>query len=304
MRKVKESSFIVYQHTNLINGKIYVGITALETEDRWRKGNGYYSNTHFYNAIQKYGWDNFKHEILFSNLTQEEACKIEIELIAFHKSNLSEFGYNGSTGGEYGHSGCKHSIESRKKMSENHANFRGANSKQSIPIICLDTKEIFASIGEAGRKLNITITGIHHVLKGKLKSYHGLHFIYLKDYNPDEKYDLSIGCTEESLKKISEANKGKPAWNKGKKHSFESIEKMRKAKLGKKASIETKNKMSEAQKHIGCRQIICTTTGELFESISECARKFNLSTGNISAVCQGKRKHTRGLHFKYYIGEK
>lgn len=109
--------FCVYKHT-APNGKIYIGITKGNPARRWNNGNGYKQNAHFYSAIQKYGWDNFKHEILFDGLTKEEACNKEAALIAKHKSNDSEYGYNLSVGGECSALGCKHTQETRKKMSE------------------------------------------------------------------------------------------------------------------------------------------------------------------------------------------
>ena len=84
--------YTVYQHKNKINGKIYIGITMQKPEIRWGKnGNNYKSSPHFYSAIQKYGWDNFEHNILFTGLTKEEACLKEQELIQyFTATNISK----------------------------------------------------------------------------------------------------------------------------------------------------------------------------------------------------------------------
>ena len=61
---MEERRFIVYKHTSP-NGKVYIGMTCLKPIQRWKKdGSGYKRNTHFWGAIQKYGWENFKHEIL------------------------------------------------------------------------------------------------------------------------------------------------------------------------------------------------------------------------------------------------
>lgn len=106
--------YCVYKHTSP-SGKVYIGITVQNPLYRWNKGNGYSNNEHFTNAIRKYGWDNFKHEILFDGLTKEEAEQKEIELIASHKSNRIEFGYNQDSGGKCN---AKHSEETRKKISE------------------------------------------------------------------------------------------------------------------------------------------------------------------------------------------
>ena len=72
MRQTNKN-WVVYAHKNKINKKIYIGITGQKPERRWRNGQGYKTSTYFYNAIQKYGWDNFEHIILQFNLTQQEA---------------------------------------------------------------------------------------------------------------------------------------------------------------------------------------------------------------------------------------
>ena len=103
------------------NNKRYIGITSQKPERRWRKnGDGYKDHIYFWRAIQKYGWDNFKHDILFVDLTKEEAEQKEIELISHYNSNDINFGYNMSIGGESGSKGYKYSDEQKKYMSEIH----------------------------------------------------------------------------------------------------------------------------------------------------------------------------------------
>ena len=93
--------YTVYQHKNKINGKIYIGITSQKPEDRWgSQGCNYKSSPHFYSAIQKYGWNNFEHNILFTGLTKEQACLKEQELIKQFDSMNREHGYNSTSGGD------------------------------------------------------------------------------------------------------------------------------------------------------------------------------------------------------------
>lgn len=121
-----KNSYCVYKHTNLINNKIYIGITSQNPpEKRWMNGFGYQGNKHFWRAIQKFGWDNFKHEILFYNLTKQEACKKEIELIAYFNSTDERYGYNVSHGGEAVAQGLKRSEETKMKHRKNAALRRG-----------------------------------------------------------------------------------------------------------------------------------------------------------------------------------
>ena len=93
--------YTVYQHKNKINGKVYIGITSQKLEQRWgSQGCNYKSSPHFYSAIQKYGWDNFEHNILFTDLTKEQACLKEQELIKEFNSMNREYGYNSTSGGD------------------------------------------------------------------------------------------------------------------------------------------------------------------------------------------------------------
>ena len=114
------NNYIVYMHTSPSN-KRYIGITSQKPERRWRKnGEGYKEHLYFWKSIQKYGWDNFQHDILFTDLTKNEAERKEIELISYYNSNNVNFGYNMSTGGESGSKGYKYTDEQRKHMSEIH----------------------------------------------------------------------------------------------------------------------------------------------------------------------------------------
>lgn len=111
--------YIVYKHT-APNGKIYIGITCRNPKDRWRSGEGYKKNDHFYRAIQKYNWSNFEHTILLTGLTKDEATKAEIDIIKKYKANDYHYGYNITEGGEgsKGMSGSKNPNYGRKWTDE------------------------------------------------------------------------------------------------------------------------------------------------------------------------------------------
>lgn len=107
-------NYCVYKHTSP-QGRVYIGITSLPVQRRWQGGMGYRYNTHFYNAILKYGWDNFSHEVLVSDISKEEAEAKEIELIARYDSTNPQKGYNHDFGGS---SVGRMSEETRRKISE------------------------------------------------------------------------------------------------------------------------------------------------------------------------------------------
>ena len=101
MRKIE-----VYQITNLINQKRYIGITN-NYKRRWQEHCKKQANSLIHKAIVKYGEENFKFEILYNNVSEKEAEKLEKELIKEYDT-LAPKGYNLAKGGK--HRGTKQKI--------------------------------------------------------------------------------------------------------------------------------------------------------------------------------------------------
>lgn len=90
----------VYQITNQVNGKMYIGITN-NYKKRWENHKCNNDPTMaIAQAIKKYGAENFTFEILFSNLSIEDASLKEKQLIR-DKNTKVPFGYNIADGGQY-----------------------------------------------------------------------------------------------------------------------------------------------------------------------------------------------------------
>ena len=114
----EELQYSIYIHINEVdeNNNCYIGRTSLKPERRWRSnGDGYKECQRMYDAIKKYGWDNFSHVVLCYGLSKEEADEMEIKLISIFKTTNEKFSYNIQNGGD---GVGKHSIETRNKISE------------------------------------------------------------------------------------------------------------------------------------------------------------------------------------------
>ena len=177
MSSQKQNRYCVYCHTNTKNGKRYIGMTSQNPERRWQNGHGY-DRTCFGEAVKKYGWDSFTHEILASGLTQQEACRYEIAYITEYRSNDPEHGYNVSSGGKT----CDLLVG---KYGEEHPNH------QRVKMIDPVTKEVmrvFGAQAEAARELGISRKGITKACIGVgCATYKGYIWEYAdKDYRKPE----------------------------------------------------------------------------------------------------------------------
>lgn len=108
---------LVYKIINIVNLKTYIGITSKSLAHRWRthlNSRNVKSNRPLYNSMRKYGVNNFKIELICECSSKEEMFQKEMYYISLYKSNISQFGYNISSGGEFNIA----SEEARLKLSE------------------------------------------------------------------------------------------------------------------------------------------------------------------------------------------
>ena len=111
----------VYKITNQINGKVYIGITKRDPEERWyhHQNNAVKGQLNYalYNAIKKYGVENFKLDVL---LQSKDELHIKNEMESYFIKEYNSYGsggYNMTTGGD-GVWGLKFNDDSRKIMSD------------------------------------------------------------------------------------------------------------------------------------------------------------------------------------------
>ena len=161
----KDKTYIVYMHRNKINLKMYIGTTSQDPYMRWGKnGSHYIKHKYFYKEIKEYGWDNFYHYILYTNLTKEEAFAKEIELIAFYNTTNPLNGYNKHPGGEL--------ILNQKEHIEH--KLREKKKKKSEPVYrpfkCTYDNKVFNTKKEASLYYHIPIGNIRAILGGLKKS--------------------------------------------------------------------------------------------------------------------------------------
>ena len=112
---------IIYKITNLTNKKVYIGQTNQPINRRWnthKRAAKNKVNRHLYDSINHYGINNFIIEQIDSSDTKEELDKKEKSWIVYYKSNLREFGYNMTEGGESRYKGSSHPMFGKNHTKE------------------------------------------------------------------------------------------------------------------------------------------------------------------------------------------
>ena len=147
--------YIVYAHINKMNGKVYIGQSCNDIFTRaGSNGTKYSGCTYFYEAIQKYGWDNFEHIVLLENLTQLEADIMEEELIRKYDTTNVDKGYNSKVGSicnnyqwnskEYQQNGVRKSVYISKELEESldkEAAEKGTNFSNLVRMILVEREK-------------------------------------------------------------------------------------------------------------------------------------------------------------------
>jgi group I intron endonuclease len=267
---IENGNYCVYVHISP-SGKKYVGQTGTKPEYRWQNGKGYlqkykknneYTQPVFARAILKYGWENFEHEIIASNLTKEEANNFEKLLIEKLDTVNSKYGYNCTMGGE----GCSPSEESRKKMSESHKGMKRSE--------------------ETKKKISESLKGENN-------------YIYGKHLNEETKKKISEShkgktLSEEHKNKISKSIKGENHPFYGKTHTEEAKKKIGEANKIALAGKKNPNARKVSQYGLDGNLI------KVWDCMSDASRELGTSNQGIYNCCNGYSKKCVGFVWKYY----
>lgn len=261
------------------DGKRYIGLTRQNVKARWHGGSGYRNQKRLYAAIQHYGWENIQHNIIRDNLSEEQGKSLEEELIKKFNTQNHANGYNTKNGGQMFGEHDEEFIENARK--------RMIGNKYCV-----------------GRK--ISKEHINALVQGRSK-------VGYKPWNKgvahsdDAKRAMSAKAKErwkndEYREKIAKSRPDMHGENNpmfGKKHSDETKALISKANSGRKWSAETREKL----KNRGTKKVVQIsldgTELNIFNSITEAARKVGGNSTNITSVCKGKGATYKGFRWKY-----
>ena len=279
--KTCDNEYILYVHKSPSN-KYYIGITCCGIERRWRRdGSGYFKCPYFYNAIKKYGWENFQHFVLKTGLTRLEAEQAEIDLIKRFKDS-GYLLYNISNGGNVAFAGIPLSAEHKRKISE--------SNKGRPPTI----------MSEAGKqRLKASLQGNKYAL-----GYH---------HTPETKKKISMSLkgrkakpfTDEHKKNISKSKKGKPLSETHKKRISE-------GQKGRKPSEKSIQRLIDYNKTRDCPENLLKKVSKPvlqydlkmnfiaeYPSAKEASRQTGIDNSLISKCCKDRIKTAKGCIWKY-----
>ena len=300
--EICNGTYCVYIHTNKINGKMYVGQTIYgnNPKRRWGGGNGYKGCEYFYNAIQKYGWDKFEHEIIANNLTADEADNFEKLLITKLDLRNPNKGYNLESGGtknktlsestkkkisesKIGKSNGPRSEETKKRISEgNKGKVLSDATKQKISGV---RKECWTD--EDYRRNQIEK---HKWQTGEKHPWYGRNHT---EETKEKIRQTSVGriLTEEAKIKLSIANSGENNPFYGKTHSEEARRRVSKSNTGAK-----NGRARRVIQYDSCGNFI-----RVWNHIREAAIELNINYSSIVACCRDRQRKAGEFIWKYYM---
>lgn len=250
---------IIYKITNKQNGKIYVGQTINDLEFRFnqhcRKG------CYLYEAIKKYGVENFDKEIIDTATTREELDKKETYWIK-KLNSIYPNGYNLTYGGVH--------YEISEETREKHKQYCG----EKHPAFGTHLTE------EHKHKLREAFSGEKNPFYGKKHSKEVIDYL--------RKINLGKKSSEEKKKKLSEMFSGVNNPFYGKTHTNEA----------KKKISETRKKYV-GKNHPMAKPVICLETGIIYDYIGQAAKELSLHGSHIGQCCKGKLKTYGGYHWAF-----
>lgn len=301
-------SYIVYKTTNIINGKVYVGVHKMDLDkpDSYigcginKKDRKKSTNVGFPAAVHKYGYENFKREILFTFPYTDEgmiaayAKEAEIVNDEWVKSDKN---YNLTIGGKF----TPAYIQSKE-----------------INQYAEDGKFIktWPSALIAANELGFNAAAIRKNCRNKRGIYMGFQWrdyegnidnIAAYKYKTIYQYDLS-GNLIKVWKSITEASKIFPKPSSAAVQIQHVISPKHKDTQAFGFYWNNKRKFEYTPPKDRRTAVACyTKTGKFvqsFSSLADAAKYYNISAGNICGVLKGVHKTCNNLRWRYFYGNK
>lgn len=266
---------LIYCYTNKINGKKYIGQTIHEKRRMATHKSAKSKSSQFHSAIKKYGWDNFKYEVLYKrDFINSDDASFSLDLMEIYYISLFNTFRNGYNATE-GASSCTE--EMRLKRSENmkeNSYWRGKHLSE-------ETKRKISNsrVGKKyGKHQSSTIKKMSDIKRGENNPFYGKHH------------------TEETKEKLSRINRGKIVSE----EQMKIISEWNKNKI---VSEETKTKISMSHSK---SVVQLTIEGEFvaqFSSSKEAGIKLKISSDVITRCCNHKPHSKTAGGFKWLFYE-
>ena len=129
--RIMDKKYVVYQHVTP-DGMYYFGQTQ-NVEKRWRNNGALYKGTSLQPYIEKYGWDNIQHIVLFRDQTKEDALWIENFLIETAREDgvcINKY-RSGNVSKEEGYN-REYKEKNREKILEQNREYREQNREKIL----------------------------------------------------------------------------------------------------------------------------------------------------------------------------
>ena len=287
----------IYKITNKINGKVYIG-QSLNIELRWKQhiqeAKNSRKQTKFYNAMRKYGIDNFIFQIIEQCQPSQQILD-EKQRYWIQYYNSYKEGYNSTLGGQLKNSWIKYNPQSIKKLWD-----EGYSVQQIINIIGCGKTTVQNYLNNY-KDYNLHTSHSRGITRS-IKNKNGNSKIFQNNkyfQKPKEVHQYSLkGQYITSYTSLNQAARALGKNKGGQSGIIQALQENdnRLTAYGYQWSLKKVEKLPPVPVH-GGKLVQCIETGQIFTSTAQAAKWCNLkSSSGIKDCCRGYKCKTAGKH--------
>lgn len=311
--EIANLKMVIYMIRRKKTGKLYIGQTTRKLRCRIRQhvycAKRSPTNSYIDNAIGEHGVDEFEVLLVEECSSKEELNERERYWIQFFNSKRPN-GYNLTDGGDGG-AGRPISEKQRQIVSEfNKGKILSDITKakisesKSVPVVCVDTGDIFKSITVAAEWAGVAPTSLSAALHHRTHTSGGYRWNFVNNLNEIEAMPQirkrRVICIETG--EIFESITAASEW--AGKDIHEVLRGRNKTAGGYHWQYADAPSEDEAAKKPHKRSVICLENGKIFESVRAAAKFASISPCTVSDALHGRRSKAGGYHWEYVDAEK